>query len=135
MSLRVAQAAMLFMVLAAPTLVMAQILPPQTEAEKRLRERCFERSDAHVSDPFAYPLRVGASPDGKTLGVFVIPEKWNKLSARDRLTMMRDVACWYAGGRLNRRFWYDFSAVDPETKKNIETFSADQLWPRSGHYH
>ncbi len=113
----------------APTFSSAQVAHRQTEPERRLAAQCYQRSDAHLNNPFSYPLTVGASPDGKSLGVSVAPEKWNALTEVARIALLRDVACWYAGGRLERRYWYDFSAVDPGTERTIETIRGPQLWP------
>ncbi len=113
----------------APPVSSAQILPRQTASERRLAARCSQRSDARLNDPFSYPLRVGVSPDGKSLGVFVAPEKWNAMPEAIRVSLLRDVACWYAGGRLDRKCWYDFSAVDPGTNRTIETVQGSKLWP------
>ena len=110
-----------------PTFSSAQVAHRQTAPERRLAAQCYQRSDAHLNDPFSYPLAVNASPDGKSLGVFVAPEKWNALTEVARVALLRDVACWYAGGRLSRR--YDFSAVDPGTERTIETIRGPQLWP------
>jgi len=115
----------------APTLSAAQILPRQTAAQRRLAANCYQRSDAHLNNPFRYPLKVGASPDGKSLGVFVVPDKWRALTEPERVVLLRDVACWYAGGRLSPRYWHDLSAVDAEAGRVLETYSGTKLWPGS----
>jgi hypothetical protein len=115
----------------APTLSAAQAVARQTPSERRLAAQCYQRSDAHLNNPFSYPLRVGASTDSKSLQVFVAPEKWRAMTETVRVARMRDIACWYAGGRMQRSFWYDFSAVDPDTDRTVETIPASKLWPGS----
>jgi hypothetical protein len=112
----------------------ARGLPRQTGAEKHLQSACHKRSDAYIGDPFTYPLSVGALPGVDSLVVFVDPAKWAARPEPKRFAMMRDVACWYAGGRMLKSVWYSFSAVDPGTNRIIETFSGDKLWPTSGRY-
>jgi len=112
----------------------AQVLPPQTAAEKHLQSACLRRSGTYIGDPFKYPLQVGVVPGGDTLGVMVDPEKWAATPESKRFTMMRDVACWYAGGRMLKSVWYTFSVYEPDTNRVLETFSGDNLWPKSGHY-
>jgi hypothetical protein len=108
------------------------LLPPQTAAEKHLARACRKRSDAYIDNPFTYPLLVTMARGVDTLVVFVDPKKWAARSEAERFAMMRDVACWYAGGRMLKSVWYDFSAVEPQTNRIIETFSGEKLWPTSG---
>jgi len=112
----------------------AQVLAPQTAAQKHLQRVCRKRSDRYVDDGFAYPLSVASLPNVDSLVVFVDPEKWMTRPESARFAMMRDVACWYAGGRMLKSVWYSFSAVEPGTNRVIETFSGDKLWPTSGRY-
>jgi hypothetical protein len=79
-------------------------------------------------------LMVGAHRNPDTLGVFVDPVQWKALPRSERINLLRDVACWYAGGRLIRSYWYDFGAVDPTLDRAIEVFRGAELWPKSGHY-
>jgi hypothetical protein len=116
-----------------PSVCLAQNPPNQTSAE-RLAKDCYKRSDAHLNAPFKYPLAVGAFRNPDTLGVYVDPDQWRALSRPQRVSLLRDVACWYAGGRMIRRYWYDFGAIDPATDHAIEVISGDELWPESGHY-
>jgi hypothetical protein len=112
----------------------AQGLPPQTAAEKHLQSACRKRSDTYIGDPFTYPLSVGTLPGVDSLVVFVDPEKWAARQEPERFAMMRDVACWYAGGRMLKSVWHSFSAVEPGTNRIIEIFLGDKLWPTSGRY-
>lgn len=108
--------------------------PTQTTSQKRLAQKCYSRSESHLNDPFEYPLAVSAFNDPDTLGVFVDPARWKTLPRSERVNLLRDVACWYSGGRMVRRYWYDFGAIDPTSNRAIEVFRATELWPKSGHY-
>jgi len=110
------------------------LLPPQTAAEKHLQRVCSKRSEAYLDNPLSYPIRVFAPPGVGSLAVIVDPEKWAARSESERLAMMRDIACSYAGGRMLKSAWYTFSAVEVGTNRVIETFSGDKLWPTSGRY-
>jgi hypothetical protein len=112
----------------------AQGLPRQTAAEKQLQSACRKRSDGYIGDPFTYPLLVTALPGVDALVVFVDGEKWAARSEPERFTMMRDVACWYAGGRMLKSVWYSFSAVETGTNRIVGTFPGEKLWPTSGRY-
>jgi hypothetical protein len=112
----------------------AQGLPPQTAAEKHLQRVCSKRSEAYLDNPLSYPIRVFAPPGIGSLAVNVDPKKWAARSDSERLAMMRDIACSYAGGRMLKSAWYTFSAVEFGTDRLIETYSGDKLWPASGRY-
>jgi hypothetical protein len=110
------------------------LLPPQTAAEKHLQRACRKRSEAYIDNPFTYPLSVSAARGVDTLAVFADPDQWAARTEVERFAMMRDVACWYAGGRMLKSVWYDFSVVDPKTNRILETFLGEKLWPTSGRY-
>jgi hypothetical protein len=121
-------------VVAGMTSASAQIAPLQTPAQKHLQEQSYKRSDAHLNDPFKYPLKVGAFRNPDTLGAFVDPDQWKALPRSQRVSLLRDVACWCAGGQMIRKYWYEFGAIDPASGQAIEMFSGKVLWPKSGHY-
>ena len=109
-------------------LAQAQILPRQTAHEKLVARECWARADAHTGHVFAYPLRIGILDGSKNLGVYVRPDGWAALSPMERTSLMRDIACAYAGGRANKRYWYTFSVGDGAGRV-IETFPAS-LWSK-----
>lgn len=125
---------LLFCLLVGTSAAWAQILPPQTAAQRRLQLRCWKRAEAHLNNPFDYPLNVGSHDNPPVLGVFVDPERWKALPRSERVSLLRDVACSYAGGRMMKRYWYDFGAIDPASGRAIEVFKTAELWPKSGHY-
>lgn len=108
----------------------AQILPPQTAYEKMIAHKCWDVADARTGDIFTYPLRVGIGAGWKSLGVYVQPHNWQSLPRRERVFLMENIACAYAGGRTDKRYWYSFSVGDAATNKVIETFPAAELWQR-----
>lgn len=90
----------------------AQAFPRQTVHEKIVARACWARADARTGDIFAYPLRIGILDGSKNLGVYVLPDKWTTLSPVERTALMRNIACAYAGGRTDKRYWYTFSVAD-----------------------
>jgi hypothetical protein len=106
----------------------AQILPRQAAAEHRLADRCYERSDARPNSPFSYALSVSAAPGGNSLGVRTVPEKWRTPTESERVALLRDVACWYARGPLEAKYWYVSSIVDQNSSQAIGTYSSSKLW-------
>lgn len=77
---------------------------------------------------FTYPLKTFAAPDADVMAVNVDAEKWNALSRAERISLMGDLACAYAGGRLDRKFWQPFGAVDAKMNKTVETFTVDEMY-------
>lgn len=101
---------------------------PQTSTEKLQSEECWARAELRLGDVLSYPLTIFAAPDADVMAVDVNPEQWEALPQPERLTLMADLACSYAGGRMRADQWQPFGAVDPQAGKTIETFTAEELF-------
>lgn len=108
--------------------------PPQTKAEKDLQKTCRSRLGQYEDGPFRYPLSSTSFPGIPGSSILVNGKEWMELPRDKRLSLMRDIECWGSGGRMDRRGWTAESAVDAETHKLVESYSVNDLWPKSGHY-
>ena len=105
---------------------------PQTSSEKHRSQACWDRAEAQEGDALSYPLKIFAASDADVMAVNVDQKKWQALPRSERVVLMRDLACSYAGGRMKRDQWQPFGAVDATTDKTIETFTVEELFPKSG---
>ncbi|RKD36092.1 hypothetical protein [Rhizobium sp. WW_1] len=106
---------------------------PQTPAEKHHSKECWSAAAAQEGAVFSYPLRIFAAPDADIMAVNVDKDKWSALPQSDRITLLSDLACSYAGGRMQPDQWQPFGVVDPATNKTIETFTVNQLFPKEAY--
>jgi hypothetical protein len=83
---------------------------------------------------FTFPTTLTGLPGVPGITVYVIPEKFKKTGTAKKLKLMRDVACYYSGGRMNKDYWDTFSAYDLRSDKIMEVFPLKYLWPKSGRY-